>query len=342
MKTRKARILGFAVFAAALIAIAYCSLCEPRVTVFDSPLIPRICLPLISKNYRPPDLRFGLTEYGAAEMAILDLPEDGRYHSQMTAMPDATNSAFALIAAHRSHAASRWCTVAYAFAGKSNYCSGGEASIASTGGWVEIDAFSLFIFTHPSRAYIVGNELTCPEPCGSGVTPAEYAVWYADAWNTIKALDQTAKVAPFAPILDAMGKDNLLDVWDAYLALTGEMMPADFYPVHWYSHPGYNLAADIADFEEDIAWLENYRGVKWVGPADYWLTEFGMPTWVYEIPEAELLAFMDDFVHYLMTNDVGVSLWAWWPYGEAALVADGEKTALGDCYYNLAIGQPCE
>jgi len=31
-----------------------------------------------------------------------------------------------------------------------------------------------------------------------------------------------------------------------------------------------------------------------------------------------------------------VTCWAWWSHGELALVRDGQRTALGDLYYELA------
>ena len=346
MQPQRARIAGFVVFVAVLIAIAYCSLSQPQVTIFDSP-IPRAYLPMIAKNYRYPDLRFGVAEHSTSEMAILGLPEDGRYHTRQRFPIEPSNSGLFLRTAHRTHAPSRWCTGAYAFAGRDNYClRTQEIGTASLGDWVVLDLFSYWVQTHPGKVYIIGNELLCPEPCGDAVTAEQYAEWYHEAWMTIKALDPTAKIGPYGPIGSADGREMVEDVWDAYLNAYGAPMPVDFYPVHWYpwfvTWDGSLLAAEIAALEEHVAWFESYRGIKWTGPQDYWLTEYGLPTWVYEIPGADLLLFMEQFTMWLMTNDSHISCWAWWPAGEAALVAAGARTALGDCYYNLAVGQACE
>ena len=207
-------------------------------------------------------------------------------------------------------------------------------------GWVEINAFQLWIWTHPGKTYIIGNELLCPEPCGSGVTAVEYAAWYKDAWTTIKSLDPTAKIAPYGPMGTQAAREMVEDVWDAYITLYGVPMPVDFYPLHWYpwfaSWDGSQLANEIAMLEAHVAWFESFRGIEWDGPADYWLTEYGLPAWAFEISEADLLLFMEQFTTWLMANESNISRWAWWPHGEAALVVNGERTALGDLYYQLA------
>ena len=48
---------------------------------------------------------------------------------------------------------------------------------------------------------------------------------------------------------------------------------------------------------------------------------------------------MQQLTTYLMTNAVNITRWAWWPADEAMLVADGEMTALGNLYYELATEQ---
>jgi hypothetical protein len=307
---------------------------------FQSP----VYLPLVLKHW-PPDPRFGVAEHGAAEMDILGLPASlHRYHSRYWKPMEASNQAVFIRPAHFSYAPSRWCVGSYAIAGRPNYCTAqGEAGIASTSGWVDIDAFNPWVLAHPGKVYIIGNELLCPEPCGSGVTAAEYAAWYADAWATIKALDPSARVAPYGPMGTQAARELAEDVWDAYITLTGGPMPADFYPIHWYPwYPGYNHQAEVAGLEAHVAWFESHRGTKWNGPKDYWLTEYGRPTWEFEIPEQELLDFMEQFTTYLMTNEVGISHWAWWPHSEAALVTNDQRAPLGQCYYNMAIGQACQ
>ena len=115
--------------------------------------------------------------------------------------------------------------------------------------------------------------------------------------------------------------------------------------VVYYLLKNYDLQAAIADFEAWLLWIEQYRGTKWNGPPDYYLTEYGMPAWGsnHGITEAELLACMHDFTKYLMIDfDLpGINLegWAWWagsPYLELVSRYTGQITALGKTYQNLA------
>ena len=91
------------------------------------------------------------------------------------------------------------------------------------------------------------------------------------AWITIKALDPTAKVAPYGVTGSAAGREMAENVWDAYITQYGEPMPVDFYPLHWYpwlaTWDGSHLAAEIAMLEAHIAWFESFRGIKWDGPS---------------------------------------------------------------------------
>ncbi len=307
-----------------------------RTTQADAPSF-YYYFPLILSNY-PPDPRFGVAEYGAADMAILGLPENGRFHAQQWSPQGENNSAIFLRTAHRSHAASRWCTGAYRFAGYIDYCADPTGTTKATStGWVDEAGLCQWVKEHPGKAYIVGNELLCPEPCGDGVTAAEYAQWYADAWALIKSCDSAAQVGPFGPIGEG-SKAILADVWSEYRTLTDQAMPMDFFPIHHYARPGFHLAEEIAYMERWIGWLNSHnpQDWRWTNVPQYWLAEYGMPAWSMEIPENEALRHMREFTGWLETNDLDITAWAWWPDGELALVRDGQRTALGDLYYELA------
>lgn len=128
-------------------------------------------------------------------------------------------------------------------------------------------------------------------------------------------------------------------VWAVYESIYGGLLETDFYPLHYYIWPGFTLSSEIAALESHVAFFETNRGTAWQGPKNYWLTEYGMPCWDYTISEAELLSAMNGFTGYLMSNTIGINCWAWWPGLEAALLDEsGQKTALGNLYYNLAIG----
>lgn len=295
--------------------------------------------PLVLNNY-PPDIRFGVAQYGAAERAIIGLADGDlrRYQSQQWGPQEETNSAIFLRTAHRSHAPSRWCTGAYRFAGHIDYCADPTGATRATNtGWVNEARLCQWVKEHPRKAYIIGNELLCPEPCGDGVTATEYARWYADAWTLIKSCDPAARVSPFGPIGEG-SKAILTDVWSEYHALTGEPLPVDFFPIHHYAQPGFRLASEIAYMERWIGWLNSHnpREWRWTGGPQYWLTEYGMPAWSMDIPEDEGLRYMREFTGWLKTNELDITSWAWWPHGELALVRNGRRTRLGDLYYELA------
>ncbi len=287
-----------------------------------------------------PDIRFGVAEYGAADMYTLGFSEDGRYHSQQWYQQEEGNSVIFFRGAHRTHVRSRWCTCAFRFAGRVDYCSG-DGAMLHEAGWVNEIACRQWISAHPGKTYIIGNEIDLSDPIGDGITPAEYAVWYNAAWRLIKSTDPTAKVGPFGPVQNS--KWVLLDVWTQYHLIAKQPLPADFYPIHFYAQSVIH-SRNIVDFESWVAWIESHRGADWSGPREYWLTEYGLPTWENpHIMDEDLLVFMEDFTHYLMTNQVGVTLWAWWPCvshprgtTRGDLVMNGKRTALGDLYIRLA------
>lgn len=212
--------------------------------------------------------------------------------------------------------------------------------MATETGWVDKAAFSQWISLHIGRAYIVGNEVGVINPVGDDLTATEYAAWYKTVWDTIKALDPTAKVGLYGPT--QTDRERVRSIMETYYSLYGSPVQSDFYPLHYYLWPGFSLPAEIIKLEAHVAWFEALRSTLWNGPRNFWLAEFGMPTWEYNIDEAELLDCMNSFTSCLMTNTLGISLWAWWPDSEAALIVNDRKTALGRCYYNLATGKPCQ
>ncbi len=304
-------------------------------------------MPLILKSHpiglaSQADQRFGVNEYDAVQVNVLGLPDDGRFHAQQWRAQNAGNTVIYLRTAHRSHAASRWCLGAYRFAGHWDYCAGEKAT---TSGWVDEAGLCAWMGQHAGRAYIVGNELACSDPVGDGITPREYAHWYAAAVELVRRCDPTAMIGPYGPVFDVNISDEqgvqalLAETWFIYRQLTGGPLPADFYPLHFYADPGFVLSEEIAKLEVWAGWFEAHRGREWTGPKRYWLGEYGMPGWLGTVTQAEAMRFMDGFTAYLMGNDIGVTSWAWWPNGTGIrLVVNGRKTVLGDLYHGLAMG----
>lgn len=289
-------------------------------------------LPYVVKSPPCPDRRFGIAEHSLEEMLLLGFPNDGRYHSVQWTQPEKTDTVRFLRPASRDHA-STWLLGTYD---------------TETGAWTNEVGFRRFVCEHDSVAYVVGNELLVPTPIGdSNVTPTQYARWYRDAWILIKAENPTALVGPFGPV-GPVSKSKLVDVWCEYQVLTGQVMPVDFFPLHHYTTAGaWALESEVASVKEWIGWLDGHNPDDWCwveGP-DYWLTEYGFRAWAQPIEQDEALCYMEGFTGWLRTNDLGVEVFAWWPSGNAKwpgqgtwLVKDGQVTALGRLYYELAVG----
>ncbi len=271
-----------------------------------------------------PDQRFGIAEHGLTQMLILGFPDDGRYHSVQWAQPEETDTVRFLRPASRDPT-NTWQLGAYD---------------TEAGRWSDEAGFHQFVRGHDGMAYIVGNELSLGTPIGDRhVTPTQYARWYHAVWALVKSENPTARVGPFGPVA---WSTELEPVWDAYLHLTGEPMPVDFYPVHRYMWPGQSTTEYWRGLVEWIGWLESFRGRAWVGPRVYWANELGLPEWEYAdwaTPE-RVLEFMTYVMPRLKENDLGITTWAWWPSGRnTALIRGTTVTPAGELYLELALSE---
>ncbi len=319
---QRIQVVAVAVFVIALVAVAaYTSLypfTSPLVITFDSV----IYLPLVVDSYRSvPDGRFGIAEHNLEQMLILGFPDDGRYHSVQTGcQPEETDTVRFLRPASRDPT-STWQLGVYD---------------TETGRWSHEEEFRQFIRSRDVD-YIVGNELLLDTPIGdSHVSPTQYAQWYRDAWELIKSENPTARVGPFGPVA---WSTELEPVWDAYLFLTGEPMPVDFYPVHKYMWPGQSTTEYWQGLVEWIGWLESFHGRAWVGPRVYWANELGLPEWEYPdwVTPDRVLEFMTYVMPRLKENDIGITTWAWWPSGEDTVLIRGiNVTEAGELYLALS------
>jgi hypothetical protein len=293
------------------------------VSPLDVALVSPVYLPLVTKNCRAkPDGRFGIAEHGLEQMLLLGFPNDGRYHSVQWAQPEESDTVRFLRPASREPA-STWALGAYD---------------TVVGRWSDEAGFRQFVRSRDDVDFIVGNERSISTPIGdSHVTPEQYARWYRDAWELIKSENPNARVGPFGPVA---WSPKIVPVWDAYLRLTGKLMPVDFYTVHKYMWPGQLPDDYWRGLVDWISWLESYRGRAWVGPQVYWLTEFGLPEWEYPdwVTSELALKFMADIVPRLIENDLGIAMWAWWPSGrDTALIRGTMITPPGEEYLRLAL-----
>ena len=317
-------LLVVAVVAVTLVAMAaYTYVTQPFVSLLDVPFVSPVYLPLVVRQRRAvPDQRFGIAEHGLAQMLLLGFPDDGRYHSVQHAQPEETDTVRFLRPASREPT-STWVLGTYD---------------TEAGRWVDEAGFRQFVQGHDGMAYIVGNELSLSTPIGdSHVTPTQYARWYRAVWALVKSENPTALVGPFGPVA---WSPELESAWDAYLFLTGEPMPVDFYPAHKYMWPGQTPDEFWQELTDWVGWLESYRGRAWTGPRVYWLTEFGLPEWGYPdwVTPERALEFMADIVPRLKVNSLGIMIWAWWPSGgDTALIRGSTPTALGEKYLELAL-----
>lgn len=325
MNRDRFQIIAIAIIAIILVIVAavytylHQSFTSPVAITFASP----VYLPFVVRKYRTlPDQRFGIAEHNLEQMLILGFPDDGRYHSVQHTKPEATDTVRFLRPAQRDPAGT-WLLGTY-------------DTVA--GRWVHEADFRQFVHSHDGMYYVVGNELMLGTPIGdSHVTPSQYAQWYRAAWELIKSENPTAQVGPFGPMT---WSPKLLPVWSAYLDLTGELMPVDFYPVHRYMWPGQTPDFFWQELVDWIDWLESHRGRAWSGPRNYWLAEFGLPEWKYPdwvTPELAL-EFMADVVPRLKENDLGITTWVWWYSGQdTALIHGRTPTELGKLYLKLAM-----
>lgn len=317
----------------------------------------KIYLPVVAAG-SPPDPRFGLAEYTVAEMVSLGFPDDGRYVSQQWGGdPDERSSAYFLRPASLDYSGT-WCLTAYRIAGRPDRCADPTGNtVAVADGWYDEAGMHAFVQGHTGRAWIVGNEALCGEPCGDGLSPTEYARWHHAAYTSIKGLDPAARVGQWGTI--GLGDGNvaggggpeeqfLLDFWAAYQQMYGQPLPSDFFSVHHYAWPGWELEVHTQALVDWIGWLETHRGTDWAGPRDYWLTEFGMPAWRTPIDTDEALRYMDAIIPWLMTHggQYGISMWSWWPSCNVDwpdqcvnLIEGGMPTLLGQRYHELALSQ---
>ena len=309
------------------IALAMAAAYAYRHRPFVSPMTfisPVGYLPLVIRQRRAiPDRRFGIAEHNLEQMFLLGFPNDGRYHSvQTNRQPEKTDTVRHLRPASRDPT-STWQLGAYD---------------TETGRWSDESGLRQFVRSRDDVDYIVGNERSISTPIGdSHVTPIQYAQWYRDAWSLIKAENPSARVGPFGPVA---WSPELEPVWDAYLHLTGEPMPVDFYPVHKYMWPGQTPDEFWQELTDWVGWLESHRGRAWVGPRVYWLTEFGLPEWGYPewVTPERALEFMADIVPRLKENDLGITTWVWWPSGrDTALIRGVNVTDPGKLYLELAL-----
>ena len=317
-----------ATIAVVLAMVATCvHLYQPFVSpmTFISPV--EVYLPLIARQRRPPDARFGVAEHTPEEAALLGLA-NADYSSGQWRLPLPGDAAVFFTITERDH----WSTW--------KLCSWSPRD-----GWYDEAGCREWIEKHPGTICIVGNELAVPTPIGLGelIDTEQYTRWYYEARTLIKSEDPTALVAPYGPV-GQVTAGLLIAVWDSHLAQFGMPLQADFYPVHHYCNVADSPPWCWTKLTHWIDWLETHRGTYWDGPRDYWLTEWGLPAWSEPIPMEASLALMEGMAPLLQTNDIGISQHAWWPSCNPSwrdqctlLIRNGKVTALGERYLQLAL-----
>lgn len=319
---RKRVIIGYVVIAIALLVPWIGSQIAQR----DEPEY-KVYLPYIA---RPgPNRRFGIAEHTPLEAELLGLAR-ADYISGQWRLPLAGDTAVFLRPTERPH----WSTWLL-------------CSWSPRDGWYDKEGCREWIRGHPGMIYVVGNELShYDRSVGDGywVSSDQYPRWYHEVWQFIKTEDPTAIVAPYGPIGQSCA-GLLLAVWDSYQRQYGELMPADFYPVHHYCGVDTEPWWCWTKLTHWIDWLERHRGTHWDGPKDYWLTEWGLTAWDVPVPQEAALALMEGMILELRSNDI-ISHHSWWPSGNSQwpdqdtwLVKNGQVTKLGELYYELAVGE---
>ena len=325
-EVRRQVVLLLVVVVVVLVVVAYTGLRRP----FVSPLTitsPVVYLPLVLREHRVPDSRLGIAEHTPREAGLLGLA-GADYISGQWRLPLPGDTAVFPRPSERPH----WSTWLL--------CSWSAAK-----GWYDKEGCREWIEKNPGMIYVVGNELSFQDGnIGDGfwIDADQYPRWYRAAWELIKSEDPTATIAPYGP---AQGKGGLLlAVWDSYHEQYGELMPVDFYPVHFYCQTTDAPWWCWTKITHWIAWLERHRGTRWAGPRDYRLTEWGLMAWHEPVPQDVSLALMSGVIPELRNNTIGISQHSWWPSCNGGwpdqctlLVWGGRPTALGERYLELAL-----
>ncbi len=100
-----------------------------------------------------------------------------------------------------------------------------------------MSALATLVSNNPGLVWQVGNEV---DRLGwqDDIWPQAYARAYHDIYQTIKANDPTAQVAPSALVEVTPGRLQYLDlVWDEYKRVYGHTMPVDVWNMHIYILP---------------------------------------------------------------------------------------------------------
>lgn len=335
-------LLVVAGVAVALVVAAVC----PHVYRFVFPLdvtftSPVVYLPLVYRQWRLPDERIGIAEHTPLEAELLGLAGadyvSGQWRLPLpgdcrcSTIPLPGDTAVFLRPTERPH----WSTW--------KLCSWSAAN-----GWYDEAGCRQWVEQNPGMIYVVGNEISLDDPAfydgcvgdGYWVDTDQYPRWYREAWELIKSEDPTAVVAPYGPV-GQVAAGTLLAVWDSYREQFGTLLQADFYPVHHYCKINDGAGWCWTKLTHWISWLERHRGTHWVGPRDYWLTEWGLPAWSHPIPLEASLALMEGMIPRLLDNDIGITQSAWWPSclewpDCTLLIRGGQVTRLGERYLELA------
>jgi len=280
-----------------------------------------------------------------------------QYHSVQFAVPDDRSEAVFLDTASRADN-NKWCVGTFKIAGRPDYCADPDGSVgddtpkATTTGWVDEAALRAWIENHPGKTYHVGNEPYCGLPsCNNDLIYQSYARWYYYSWQLVKSIDPTAAVCSAIPIgWNKPGEESsLYKLWNTYRLITGNVMPSDCWPIHRYAvhgEGGWTLEGEIAFYDDRLDWLEAHRGTDWIGRFYPILSEFGMLSWKYNVPDEEQMELMAAIVPWLKSQD-RIVIWAWWPSynstceGFCGQLLDrfGELTPLGELYAGLAMGE---
>ncbi len=325
---KRSEVVLLAIIAAVVVAVV-AVVAYPRLSSVLplTAISPVAYLPLVLREYRVPDSRFGVAEHTPWQAELLGLA-GADYISGQWRLPLPGDTAVFLRPTERPHP-STWLLCSW----------------SATNGWYDKEGCRQWIERNPGMDYITGNELSFQDgSIGDGfwVDAAGYARWYHDVWEFIKAADPTATIAPYGP---AQHKGGLLiAVWDSYQEQFGELMPADFQPVHFYCEVTDAPWWCWRKLSNWVGWLERQRGIYWVGPQDYRLTEWGLKAWDEPVPQAVSLALMEEVIPWLKSNTLGITNHAWWPSCNSGwpdqctlLIRGDQVTEPGHAYLKLAL-----
>lgn len=179
------------------------------------------------------------------------------------------------------------------------------------------------------KYWIIGNE-----PDWVGVSLENYVAMWRAVDGFLQGVDPTVKLITTAWAGEERnaGPGAFVKLYRDTYGEIPRCYAWGFHQYHYYTQP-------ITDNETSFLRWQDGLNRDIPGHPLIWITEFG---WDWSTPcptENDCIQYMREFVSWLLRQPQ-VDAWFWWR-DSGALVSGNQITILGQCYKNLAHGDPC-